>query len=86
MSLRGLFPAEKFEHHDAGEHDRSGIDDVLVGILGRGAVRGFEDGVAIADVGSGRDAESAHLRGASVGDVVAVEVGAGENRCTPRDG
>ena len=35
---------------------------------------GFEDGVAVADVGAGGDTESADLGGAGVGDVVAVEV------------
>ncbi len=35
--------------------------------------------IAVADVGSGSDAESAHLRGAGVGDVVAVEVGRGQH-------
>ena len=76
---RGFTPAEEVEQHDAGEHDRAGVDDVLVGVLGRGAVGGLEDGEAIADVGAGRDAEAADLRGGGVGDVVAVEVGGGED-------
>ena len=46
----GFVPAEVAEHHDAGEDHRAGIDDVFVGVLRRGAVRGFEDGVAVADV------------------------------------
>src|SRR6478609_858289 len=40
--LRGLTPAEKFEHHDAGEDDRAGVDDVLVCIFGRRTVSCFE--------------------------------------------
>ena len=79
ISFAASFQPRNSKQHDAGEDDRSGIDDVLVGILGRGAVGGFEDGVSIADVGAGRDAEAADLRGAGVRDVVAVEVGAGED-------
>ena len=75
----GFFPADEVEQHDAGENHRAGIDDVLVGVLGRGAVGGFEDRVAIADVGAGRDAEAADLRRGRVGDVVAVEVGGGQD-------
>ena len=56
-----------------------GIDDVLVGVFRRGAVRGFEAAVAVADVGAGRHAQSADLRGAGVGDVVAVQVGRGQD-------
>src|SRR5665213_3462917 len=37
-------PAHVFEHHDAGEDDAAGVDLVLVGVLGGGAVGGFEDG------------------------------------------
>ena len=67
------------EHHDAGQNDRAGIDDVLVGVLGSGAVSGFEDGIAVANVRSGSDAEAANLRGTSIGNVVAVQVGRGQN-------
>src|SRR6266849_8934277 len=33
-------PSEMAEHHDAGQNDGAGIDDVFVGILGSGAVGG----------------------------------------------
>src|SRR5699024_512098 len=51
------------------------------GVLGRGAVGGFEDRVAgqIVDVGARRDADPAHLRGEGVGDVVAVQVHRGDD-------
>src|SRR6266700_5845389 len=49
--LGGFFPADEVEEHDAGEDDGTGIDDILVGVLGSCAVGGFEDGKAIADVG-----------------------------------
>src|SRR5208282_3678143 len=65
--------------HHARENHRAGIDYVFVGVLGGGAVRGFEDGVAVADVGSGSNAQASYLRGAGVGDVVAVQVGRGQN-------
>src|ERR1700686_736653 len=50
-------PSEMAEHHNARENDGARIDDVLIGILGSGAVGGFEDGVAVADVPSGSGAE-----------------------------
>jgi hypothetical protein len=77
--FRGFLPAEELKEHDAGEDDRAGVDHVLVGVLGRGAVGGFEDRVAVADVGSGGDAETTYLRGGCVGDVVAVKIAGGEN-------
>ena len=77
--LGRFLPADEVEQHDAGKDDRAGVDHVLVGIFGRGAVRGFKDRVAIADVGAGSDAETADLRCCCVGDVVAVEVGGGED-------
>jgi hypothetical protein len=77
--LGGFFPADEVEQHDAGEDDRAGIDDVFVGVLGSGAVRGFKDREAVADVGAGSDAEAADLRRSGVRDVVAVEVGGGQD-------
>ena len=68
------FQPRKSEHHHAREHHRAGIDDVFVGVFRRGAVSRFENGIAIADVGSGSDAQAADLRGTRVGDVVAVQV------------
>ena len=48
-------PAHVAEHHLAGENDRAGVDLVEVGILGRGAVSRFEDGVTghVVDVRAG---------------------------------
>src|SRR4029077_16985361 len=77
--IGGFAPSEMAEHHDAREDHRAGIDDVFVGVLGGGAVRRFEDGVAVADVRTGSDAEAADLRSAGIGNVVAVQVGRGEN-------
>jgi len=50
-------------------------------------VRSFEDGVAIADIRSGSDAEAANLSGAGIGNVIAVQVGRGQNAVFvgPRD-
>src|SRR5207248_73462 len=79
--VRGLLPAEVFEHHDAGEDDGAGVDDVLAGVLGGGAVGGFEDGVAgdVVDVATGGDADAADLRRQRVAEVVAVEVEGGDH-------
>ena len=77
----GFGPAQVAEHHFAAEHDAAGIDPVLVGVLGRGAVRGFEDGVAgdVIDIAAGRDADAADLRGERVAEVIAVEVQRGDD-------
>src|ERR1019366_1772218 len=48
--LAHFIPAHEFKHHDAGEHHGTWVDDVLVGIFGRGAMSGFEAAVAIADI------------------------------------
>src|SRR5713101_125938 len=53
----GFVPSQVTEHHHAAEHDGAGIDYVFVSVLGGGAVGGFEDGVSVADVGAGGDAE-----------------------------
>src|SRR5690349_8198689 len=50
-----LVPAQVPEHHLAGEDDRARVHLVLVGVLGRGAVGGLEDGVPadVVDVAAG---------------------------------
>ena len=40
---------------------------------------GFEDAVTIADVGAGGDTEAAHLRGAGIAEVIAIEIWSGED-------
>src|SRR5262245_4166868 len=72
----GLGPAHVAQHHLARQDDRAGVDLVLVGVLGGGAVGRLEDGVAAAvvDVASRCDADAADLRGERVGGIVAVEV------------
>ena len=74
--IRRFDPAHVAEHHFAGEHHGAGIDDVLVRILRRGAVRGFENGVAgdVIDVAAGRDADAADLRGERVAQIIAVQI------------
>ncbi len=69
----------QLEHHDAGEDQRAGVDLVLVGVLGGGAVGRLEHGDAVALVAAGRHAEAADLRRQGVGEVVAVEVRGGEH-------
>ena len=59
---RGLRPADEVEQHDSGKDDGTWVDDVFVGVLGRGAVGGFKDRVAVTNVGSRSDAETADLR------------------------
>ena len=75
----GFAPADEVEQHDTGEHDRPGVDHVLVRVLRSGAVGRFENRIAVADIGAGRNAESAYLGRRGVRDVVAVEVGRGED-------
>src|SRR5437667_12829317 len=44
--LSNFGPAQITEHHLATEHDAARIHLVLVGVFRRGAVSGFEDGMA----------------------------------------
>src|SRR5205823_2155239 len=59
----------------------AGVDDVLVGVFGGGAVGGFEAGVAgdVVDVSAGGDADAADLGGQRIAEIVAVEVGRGDD-------
>src|SRR3954462_2736889 len=61
--IGGLVPAKMAQHHFAGQNDRAGVDLVEVRVFRRGAVRGFEYGVAghIIDVAPGSDADAADL-------------------------
>src|SRR5438876_5915938 len=68
-------PSDEFEHQRPGTNERAGVDDVLVGVLGRRAVRGFKNPVPVADVPTGRETQPANLRRAGVGKIVAVQVG-----------
>src|SRR6516162_10192705 len=54
-------PAHEIEHHDARQNHRSRIDDVLVGVLWSCPVRGLENRMLVADVGTRRYAESSYL-------------------------
>src|SRR6266496_1113833 len=60
--VSGFVPSQILEHHDARENHRAGIDYIFVGILGSGAVSGFEYGVTIADIRSGRNSQPSNLR------------------------
>src|SRR5713226_9109940 len=62
------------------------IDDIFIRVLGRGPVGGLEAGVAISDVGARGNAQSAHLRGAGIGNVVSVQIGSGQHRIFVRPG
>ena len=76
----GFAPVHVAEHHHAGEDQRAGVDHVLVGVLRRGAVGGFEDRDFVGLVRARGHAEAADLGGEGVGEVVAVEVRRGEHR------
>ena len=62
-----------------GKNDGAGIDYVFVGVFRGCSMGSLKDGEAVANVGSGSDAESADLSGAGVGNVIAVEVGSRKN-------
>ena len=65
---------------------RTGVDLVLAGVFGRGAVGGLKDGVArgVVDVAARRDANAADASGQRVADVIAVEVHGGDDRVLGR--
>src|SRR5205807_5428742 len=69
------------EHEHPGEQEGAGVDLVLPGVAGRGAVRRLEDAVAgdVVDVPTGSDADPSDLGGQGIGEVVAVQVGGGDD-------
>jgi len=77
----GFRPAHVTQHHLTGQDDATGVDDVFAGVLRRGAVRGFEDGVAgdVVDVAAGGDADAADLRGQRVAEVIAIQIERGDD-------
>src|SRR6185503_184518 len=77
----GFLPAHVLEHHHAAEDDGPGVNHVLVGVLGGGAVGGLEDGVTgdVVDVTAGRDADATDLGRQGVAQVVAVQVEGGDD-------
>ena len=81
MSEAASDPPQVLEHEHARQDHRSGVDLVLAGVLGSGPVGRLEDAVAgdVVDVASGGDADPAHLGGQRVGQVVAVQVGGGDD-------
>ena len=56
-----------------------GLITSLSRVFGGGAVRGFKDPEAVADVRSRSDSQSSDLRRAGVGEIVVVQIGSGEN-------
>src|SRR5882757_6298339 len=77
--LRRFFPAQKIKQHHAREHHRPGVDHVFVGVFRRRAVRRLKYRVAVAHIGPGGYAQPTHLRCASVGNIVAIEIRAGQD-------
>src|SRR5712664_1833300 len=76
LGQRGHFlPPQELEHHRARKHHRTRIDHILVCVLRRGAVRRFENAESVADIRSRRHTESAHLRRACIGQIIAIQIG-----------
>src|ERR1700677_1398047 len=57
--LGRFLPTQELKHHHAGQHDRAGVDDILISVFRSRAVRGFKHRVAVTDIGARGDAESA---------------------------
>src|SRR5205807_6179547 len=74
-----LPPPQVLEHHHARQDQRPRVHLVLVGVLGRGAVRRLEHRVDVADVPPGGHADSPDLGGDRVGEVVPVQVARGDD-------
>ena len=74
-----FLPAQMVQHHDPRKDHAAGVDDILVCILRSRPVGGLEQSLPVADVRAGRQAQAAHLGGAGVREVVAVEVGRGNH-------
>ena len=69
-----VLATEVIHHHLNGIDGSDGVDLVLTGVLGSGAVNGFEESVIVTDVARGRHAHAALKHGAEVGGNVAKHV------------
>src|ERR1700760_3543922 len=76
---RRFFPAQEIKQHHPRKHYRAGIDHVFVRVLGRRAVSGLKYCKAVAHIGPGGNAQPAHLRRASVRNIVAIQIRAGQD-------
>src|SRR5437773_6150122 len=74
-----VLPSEVLEHHHACEHLRGRVHLVHPGVFRRAPVDGLEHRVGVAHVPARRDAESADLGRGGVAQVVAVQIGRGED-------
>src|SRR5436309_1195328 len=74
--ISSLRPVHIAQHHLAGQNHRTGIDLVEVCVLRRRSMSCLENRVAgvVIDIGPGRDADAADLRGERIGQVIAVQV------------
>src|SRR5262249_32220769 len=79
--VRHFRPAQIPEHHFTTQHNTARVDPILIRILRRGPVRGFEDGVPgdVIDVAARCDADAAHLRGEGIAQVIPVQVQRGDH-------
>ena len=75
----GLDPAEVAQHHFGGQQDGAGVDPVLAGVLGCGAVGRLEYRDRVRHVGTRRDADAPDLSRQCIRNVVAVEVQGGDD-------
>jgi len=70
-----VLATEVIHHHLNGVDGSDGVDLVLTGVLGSGAVNGFEERMVVADVARGRHAHAALKDRAEVGGNVTKHVG-----------
>ena len=64
------------EHHHARQNHAARIHLILIRVLRRGAMRGFEDGMAghVIDIAARRDSDAADLRRERIAQVIAVQI------------
>src|SRR5690606_38534971 len=79
-------PTHVLQHHHPTEDEAAGIDHVFARVLGRGAVGGFKQGHAVANVAAGGHAQPADLSGGRIAHVVAVQVEGGDDVVIGRAG
>src|SRR5207244_6828574 len=77
--LGGFTPAQVLQQQHARKQYGARVGHVLARVLGGGAVRCLKHGGLVADVGAGGEADASRHGGGGVGEVVAVEVGRGDD-------
>ena len=76
-----FLPSHVLKHHHPREDNATGVDLILIRVLWRGPVGGFENRNTrvVVDVGAGCNTNSTHLGGQGVTDIITIQIHRGNH-------